>query len=119
MLPRLDRRTTSLSSPCLGLLKNLSFSGASLLLIYWANPAGCRQVIPATYRSRRTCPPSTALKQADSGSVLQGVVVHYVFLVLSNLPHGALILVSPNPSPPGGVLTQPTPLCTRAPSNPV
>ncbi|MEQ2238547.1 hypothetical protein ILYODFUR_034143 [Ilyodon furcidens] len=73
----------------------------------------------AAYRSCRTCPPSTALKQPDSGSVLPGAVVHYVFLVLSNLPHGALIMVSPNPSPPGRVLSQPTPLCTRAPSNPV
>ncbi|MEQ2244993.1 hypothetical protein ILYODFUR_022898 [Ilyodon furcidens] len=109
MLPRLDRRATSLSSPCLGLQKNLSSSGASLLLIYWTNPAGCCQVIAATYQSHRTCPPSTALKQPNSGTVLPGAVAHYVFLVLSNLPHGALFLVSPNPSPPGGVFSQPTP----------
>ncbi|KAK5606441.1 hypothetical protein CRENBAI_020968 [Crenichthys baileyi] len=64
-------------------------------------------MIPATYRSRRTCPPSTAIKQPNSSSTRRCCPL--CVLGASNLPHRALFLVSPNPSPPGGVLTQPTP----------
>ncbi|MEQ2246078.1 hypothetical protein ILYODFUR_034506, partial [Ilyodon furcidens] len=53
MLPRLAQRTAS----------------PSLLLIYRIICDGCRQATPPSHRFRRTCPPSTALKQPSPGIV--------------------------------------------------
>ncbi|MED6263989.1 hypothetical protein CHARACLAT_010139 [Characodon lateralis] len=50
-----------------------------LLLFYWTNLAGCRHLLPASHRSRRTCPPSIALKQPSSGTILPDAVAHFLF----------------------------------------
>ncbi|MED6249356.1 hypothetical protein ATANTOWER_012917 [Ataeniobius toweri] len=75
ILPRLDHR--------LALLKHIFgvplLHRSHVIIVLLDYLAGCRQVLPASHRFHRTCPPSTALKRSSSGTILPLVIAHSWF----------------------------------------
>ncbi|MEQ2306312.1 hypothetical protein AMECASPLE_006854 [Ameca splendens] len=56
-----------------------NFASQKQIIVLLDYLAGCRQVLPASHRFHRTCPPSTALKRPSSGTVLPLVIAHSWF----------------------------------------